>query len=122
MARGTAPWCHHGGRLTVGKRRTSRPTSSSPRTLHTAVVAAELDLHGHTMDAAERRLEGFLDTQAVRAPGEVVRIVTGKGTRSGGPPVLMETVREALNGWLAHRVSAWAVDIGGGAYLVEVRG
>ena len=85
------------------------------------MVAAELDLHGYTVDAAERRLESFLDAQAVRAPDEVVRVITGKGTRTGGPPVLLKAVREALTGWLSHRVSDWAVDMGGGAYLVRVR-
>ena len=104
----------------MGKRRTSKPASASPRTLHGAVVTEELDLHGYTLEAAERRLEAFLDTQAVRSAGVVVRIVTGKGTGSGGPPVLQEAVREALTGWMAHRVSDWAVDMGGGAYLVRL--
>lgn len=85
-------------------------------------MVAELDLHGYTADGAERRLEAFLDTQAVSTPDEVVRVITGRGTRSGGPPVLQGVVRDALTGPLAHRVADWAVDIGGGAYLVRVRG
>lgn len=86
-----------------------------------SVVMAELDLHGFTADAAERRLEGFLETHAVRSPGEVVRVITGRGTRSSGAPVLQELVRDALTNSLRHQVADWAVDIGGGAYLVRMR-
>lgn len=104
----------------MGKRRVSRPPSQRPRTLHVELVVDELDLHGLTADAAERRLESFLDTHAVRSPGRVVRVITGRGARSAGAPVLQNVVREALAGWLSHRVDDWAVDVGGGAYLVRV--
>ncbi|MEX2466242.1 MAG: Smr/MutS family protein [Gemmatimonadota bacterium] len=86
-----------------------------------SVVMAELDLHGFTADGAERRLESFLETHAVRSAGEVVRVITGRGTRSSGAPVLQSAVREALDGALRHRVADWAVDVGGGAYLVRVK-
>ena len=92
----------------------------TPRTLHSAVVVETLDLHGHTADEAERRLEMLLDRVARTEPGGVVRVVTGRGVRSAGPPVLQGVVRDALNGWLSHRVAEWAVDVGGGAYLVRV--
>lgn len=95
---------------------------STPRTLHSAVVEETLDLHGHTADEAERRLEMFLDRVATTAPGAVVRIVTGRGRRSAGKPVLPGLVRDALNGWLSHRVDEWAVDVGSGAYLVRLNG
>lgn len=104
----------------MGKRRVSRPPGQGPRTLHVEIVVDELDLHGFTADAAERRLEGFLNTHSVRSPGQVVRIITGRGTRSAGAPVLLELVRDGLTGWLAHRVDEWAVDVGGGAYLVRL--
>ena len=92
-----------------------------PPTLHTAVVVETLDLHGHNAEEAERRLEMFLDRHARTSAGEVVRIVTGRGARSPGPPVLQGVVRDAINGWLAYRVAEWAVDVGSGAYLVRVR-
>lgn len=92
-----------------------------PRTLHHAVVVETLDLHGDTADEAERRLQMFLDRHARTSAGDVVRVVTGRGARSAGPPVLQGVVRDALNGWLAHRVAEWAVDVGSGAYLVRVR-
>lgn len=94
---------------------------SVPRTLHTEPVVDELDLHGSNADEAERRLEMFLERVAATAPGEVVRVITGRGAGSPGQPVLQGVVRDALNGWLADRVAEWAVDVGGGAYLVRIR-
>jgi DNA-nicking Smr family endonuclease len=94
--------------------------AATPRTLHSALVADQLDLHGHTADEAERRLEMFLDRLAASEPGAVVRIITGRGAGSHGPPVLQGLVRDALNGWLSHRVAEWAVDVGGGAFLVRL--
>ena len=95
---------------------------SGPRTLHTAVVVETLDLHGYTGDQAEHRLEMFFDRVTRTSPGEAVRIVTGRGTRSQGPPVLQGMVRDALTGWLSDHVAEWVVDVGGGAYLVRVKG
>lgn len=100
----------------------SRDGRSTPRTLHSERVVDELDLHGLTGDQAEQRLEMFLDRAAVTSRGEVVRVITGRGAGSPGPPVLQGLVREAINGWLQHRVAEWAVDVGGGAYLVRVKG
>lgn len=94
---------------------------SAPRTLHSALVADEVDLHGLTADEAERRLQMFLQRVSRTASGEVVRVITGRGARSEGQPVLQGVVRDALNGWLADHVMEWAVDVGGGAYLVRVR-
>jgi DNA-nicking Smr family endonuclease len=106
----------------MGKRRTAKPKAAAPQTLHGAVVADELDLHGFALEAAEHRLEAFLETHAVRTPGGVVRVITGKGKGAGSRPVLQDAVREALDGWLARHVSDWSVDMGGGAYLVRLRG
>ena len=105
------------------KKGRERPSDepSTPRTLHTERVVDELDLHGSTADEAERRLEMFLDRVAAVSPGEVVRVITGRGAGSPGKPVLQGVVRDAISGWLEHRVAEWAVDVGGGAYLVRVR-
>jgi DNA-nicking Smr family endonuclease len=94
---------------------------SVPRTLHTATVVDEIDLHGMTGDEAERRLELFLDRVTATEPGGVVRVITGRGAGSAAGPVIQPLVRDALNGWLRDRVAEWAVDVGGGAYLVRVR-
>jgi DNA-nicking Smr family endonuclease len=106
----------------MGRRRETRHSDGVPRTLHSETVVDELDLHGLTVDQAEHRLEMFLDRVAARSPGQVVRVITGRGTGSAGRAVLQEAVRDALNGWLRHRIREWAVDLGGGAYLVRVRG
>ncbi len=105
------------------KKGRDRPSGepSTPRTLHTERVVDELDLHGFTGDEAERRLEMFLDRVAATSPGEVVRVITGRGAGSPGKPVLQGLVRDAINGWLRHRVAEWAVDVGGGAFLVRCR-
>lgn len=104
------------------KRQNAQPDEpSTPRTLHTARVVDELDLHGHTGDEAETRLEMFLDRVAASDPEGVVRVITGRGAGSQGAPVLQPLVRDALTGWLEHRVAEWAVDMGGGAYLVRVK-
>lgn len=105
----------------MGKRRDVQPDSATPRTLHTERVVDELDLHGSTGYQAEHRLEMFLDRVAAGSPGGVARVITGRGAGSPGRPVLQGLVRDALTGWLEHRVAEWAVDIGGGAYLVRVR-
>lgn len=94
---------------------------STPRTLHTERVVDILDLHGLTGNEAETRLEMFLDRMAMTAPGGVVRVITGRGAGSPGRPVLQGLVRDALTGWLGRRVAEWAVDVGGGAYLVRVK-
>lgn len=104
-----------------GRRGREEDGPSVPRTLHMEPVAAELDLHRHTVDEAEQRLEMFLGRVAATSPGEVVRVITGRGAGSPGPPVLQGVVRDALNGWLSRHVAEWAVDVGGGAYLVRVR-
>ena len=93
----------------------------TPRTLHTEPVADTLDLHGLTGDEAERRLDMFLQRVGATNPGEVVRVITGRGVGSATGPVIQPLVRDALNGWLSDRIAEWAVDVGGGAFLVRVR-
>lgn len=102
-------------------RRDAGDDDPAPRTLHTERVVEEMDLHGHTADEAERRLEMFVHRVARTSPDQVVRVITGRGAGSAAGPVLQGVVRDALNGWLAAHVAEWAVDIGGGAYLVRVR-
>jgi DNA-nicking Smr family endonuclease len=91
------------------------------RTLHGSIAVETLDLHGLRAEAAERRVRGFLEAWSRREPGAVVRIVTGKGARSEGAPVLRTLVLELLTGALAAQVEDWAGEVGGGAYLVRVR-
>lgn len=106
----------------MGKRRTMRPEPSGPRgSLHSAVVADTLDLHGENSVTAERRLESLLVRYHRTQPGAVVRVITGRGTRSEDGPVLPGAVHQLLVGRLSRYVREFTVDQGAGAYLVRVR-
>ena len=106
----------------MGRRR-ARPTGPSgpAGSLHAAVVEAELDLHYLTAAEAAVALESFLVGWSRRTPGVVVRVITGKGNRSQGRPVLQPLVRALLAGRLAPVVEDHAVESGGGAYRIRVR-
>jgi DNA-nicking Smr family endonuclease len=83
-------------------------------------VEAELDLHGLTVAAAEPVLGEFL-VEARRQRWRVVRIVHGKGNRSGSRgPVLKRLVNAYLQrvGSVLAFASAREVDGGSGACLV----
>ena len=104
----------------MGRRRTTGQSGGGPRTLHGAPVAAELDLHGMRAAQAELRVESFLRAERVRVPGEVVRIITGKGS-AGGPPVLKGLVRDILEAG-AEGAGDFSWEVGGGSVLVRLRG
>ena len=87
-------------------------------------VQAELDLHGHTVDAAHDALSDFIVDARTRRL-RCVRVIHGKGlTSPGKEPVLKGKVRR----WLAHwdEVLAYAEAPrhagGGGALLVLLKG
>jgi len=105
----------------MGKRRIPTVTSGTPATLHGRLVAASLDLHGLRAADAERRVMSFLETKARTHAGEVVKIVTGRGSRSDGPEVMRDLVRSLITEDLRHLVADWGIATGGGAYLVELR-
>lgn len=89
--------------------------------MHGVIVADTLDLHGENSVTAERRLESFLVRWHRTRSGVVVRVITGRGNRSEGGPVLRGVVRQLLVGRLAGYVEEFTVDEGAGAYLVRVR-
>ena len=85
---------------------------------------AECDLHGLTQQEAERMLAGFLAESLLRG-WRVVRIVHGKGLRSGQRgPVLKHLVNGYLQrvGAVLAFASAREVDGGVGATLVLLAG
>jgi DNA-nicking Smr family endonuclease len=107
----------------MGRRRARSPEAPGPAgSIHAAVVEDERDLHFLTAPEAAVQLESFLVGWSRRRPGAVLRVITGRGNRSRGGPVLKPRVRELLVGRLAPVVADWAVESGGGAYLVRVRG
>ena len=82
-------------------------------------VHPTLDLHGHTADEAVRRVEAWL--RALQRDGvRTVRVVTGRGSRSAGPPVLRGEVGAMLEALRGSLVSYFTLDSGGGAFRVEL--
>lgn len=86
-----------------------------------APVAATLDLHGLTGPEASVAVRSFLETWRRRRPGAVVHIITGKGRRSAGAPVLRGLVKTLLQGELRALVGDWARDDADGGYKVRLR-
>ena len=86
-------------------------------------IKAEIDLHGMTSDQARQELRAFL-AESVAARIQCVRIVHGKGLRSGPRgPVLKASVNRWLRQWddVLAFVSAPARDGGTGAVYVLLR-
>ena len=104
----------------MGKRRPATPLASTPKTLHGAFPVATLDLHGLTLAQAESRVRGFLMQWAVREPGAVVEVVTGRGNRSEHGPVLFSGVRELLEFDHAAMVDDFALNRGAGGWLIRL--
>jgi hypothetical protein len=82
----------------------------------------DLDLHGSSAPEAERKVLDFVQTMVRVAPGQVVRIITGKGLNSPGLPVLRRVVEQVLAGKAALFVVEWRADPFGGGVRVRVRG
>lgn len=79
-----------------------------------------LDLHGLTADEALLRAERWLRDRRAEGARTVV-LVTGRGNRSPGPPVLRVEIEHLLEGLKATVVASFAPAEGGGAFRVELR-
>ena len=88
-----------------------------------AIVQDELDLHGSTTAEARLLLVRFLD-DACRRGLRYVRVIHGKGLRSGGGEGVLKT---RVAGWLSHHENVLAIseagpaEGGSGAVLVLLR-
>jgi DNA-nicking Smr family endonuclease len=86
-------------------------------------VEAELDLHGVTQSVARSLTAQFIESSRQRGL-RCVRIIHGKGMRSGGRGAILKS---ALNGWLRRHpdvmafTSARPIDGGTGAAYVLLR-
>ena len=110
------------------KRKKTRETPAAPPEL-TGIArllvespVETLDLHGMTAGPAETRVQFFFQRHTVTSPGRVVHVITGKGTRSEGAPVLPDLVREMLQHDLSRMVSEWAGLHGGGGFAARMAG
>jgi len=79
-----------------------------------------LDLHGHTGGEARVRTESWLRARAAAGERTVV-IVTGRGNRSQGLPVLRGEVEHLLALLTGEVVARWETTGGGGGFRVELR-
>ena len=79
-----------------------------------------LDLHGLTAAEASARAERWLRDQAAQGERTVV-IVTGRGNRSRGQPVLRPEIEHLLSTFPGGAVEGWEPDEGGGSFRVRLR-
>jgi DNA-nicking Smr family endonuclease len=85
--------------------------------------AATFDLHGQSVSEAALNAERFLRTQAKARPGDVVRLITGRGRAGGGAPirsrirVLLGTLKES-----GRIVRDYTLEHTDGSYLVRLDG
>jgi DNA-nicking Smr family endonuclease len=110
------------------KRKKNRGTTSSPpeltglaRLLVESPVE-KVDLHGMNAVQAEARVRLVFQRHATTSPGRVVHVITGKGTRSEGAPVLPDLVRDMLQHDLSRVVAEWAGLHGGGGFAARIVG
>jgi hypothetical protein len=82
---------------------------------------AVLDLHRYPASGVETAVCNFIQTWQKRASGSVVHVVTGKGRRSDGAPVLKPRVRQILETRLQGSVRDWTRDVDDGGFLVLLR-
>lgn len=107
-----------------------RPTRVDPPRLPDTLIGAHpdqtVDLHGFSEAVAVQRVNDLLTTWVRRQPGAVLQIVTGKGNRSTGGPVLLHAVEDYLRVELAggdgRRITDMTRAPGGGGWMVRVAG
>jgi hypothetical protein len=78
-----------------------------------------LDLHGLTADEARVRAGAWLRARRDERV-RTVQLVTGRGNRSAGPPVLLGEVEHLLHGLRGSVVESYGPLPGGGGFLVEL--
>lgn len=92
------------------------PPPREPR----GTVHPVLDLHGMTGEEAARRTERWLRDRQAEGTRTVV-VITGRGLRSRGLPVLRAEVEHLLAGLQGSLVAGWEAGDLGGSLRVELR-
>jgi DNA-nicking Smr family endonuclease len=85
------------------------------------IPAATFDLHGQSVSEAALNAERFLRAQAKARPGDVVRLITGRGRTGGGAPIRSRI--RALLGTLKQSgrvVRDYTLEPTDGSYLVRL--
>jgi hypothetical protein len=78
-----------------------------------------LDLHGQIADVALQRARHWLDAHRGPLP-RTVRVVTGRGAHSAGPPVLRGEIGALLERMLGGPVREYRLESGQGAFEVTL--
>jgi hypothetical protein len=78
-----------------------------------------LDLHGLTAEEAERAGESWLKAQQAAGEGRV-RLITGRGLHSVGPPVLPVVIEDLLQRLHGAVVARYQLESGGGAFSIDL--
>ncbi len=104
------------------RRRSDFPAFGGHDALLDVQPRATLDLHGDTAADAERRVRDFILTHARISRNEVIHVITGRGRRSRGRPVLPGVVRRVLSSdAVARHVSEWDRDLDEAGFLIRLR-
>jgi hypothetical protein len=110
-----APWLFF-----IAMPRKRRKPTRRGKPLPWDAVHPTLDLHGATAEEARARADRWLRAQ--QGAGErVVRLITGRGLHSVGPPVLPGEIQDLLASLHGSVVERFAPEGGGGAFQVELR-
>jgi hypothetical protein len=101
------------------RRRRNPPSPDRPKRSLPDILYPTLDLHGRTEAGAERAAEDWL--AARRSAGDrTVRLVTGRGLHSVGPPVLPRAIEVLLRRLKGTLVRDFDREPGGGAFRIEL--
>ena len=110
------------------RRKRLKQGASTPPSISTGIAGllsemavASLDLHGLTAAQAQRRLRDFITTHGNASSGQVVHVITGKGSGSEGPAVLWELVRGMLADQAMEKVDEYAGMLGGGGWVIRLK-
>lgn len=101
------------------RRRGSRPHPEGNRSLWDSLYPT-LDLHGRTAEEAERDAESWLAQRQLEGEA-TVRLVTGRGLHSVGPPILPGVIEALLIRLRGSIVEGHHREPGGGAFRVRLR-
>lgn len=101
------------------RRRRGNPAEGARSTDPAGALHPTLDLHGNTADEAERAAERWLIDHA--RDGELtVRLITGRGKRSIGPPVLAPAIADLLTRLRGTLVQGYETESAGGVFRVRL--
>jgi len=104
----------------MGRRR--KRGRATPVDLLDAHADFEIDLHGHTVESALRRVANDLATYRRRKAGAVVHVITGKGRNSeGSVSRLQPAVGDALKGKFKPLIEDFCRDYDEGGFKVRLK-